>query len=224
MARRARDASSASFRRSSARSSTCSSARPSTSRTRASASSRSRRWRSGSRSSTTAARCAARRSSRRTSCAPCARRGCGRRARRADSRSSRSGRSARTARPISAPGLAPRGLQREAGRGGATTTALRSAAARAIGVRASADSILQVLRRRMARETTLVLVKPDGMRRGLAGEIVARFERRGLELRGARLLKIPKATARSTTPSTRASRSSGRWSTSSRRGRFSRSP
>ena len=52
------------------------------------------------------------------------------------------------------------------------------------------------LRRRMARETTLVLVKPDGMRRGLAGEIVARFERRGLELRGARLLKIPKATAR----------------------------
>ena len=25
----------------------------------------------------------------------------------------------------------------------------------------------------MARETTLVLVKPDGMRRGLAGEIVA---------------------------------------------------
>jgi len=48
----------------------------------------------------------------------------------------------------------------------------------------------------MARETTLVLVKPDGMQRGLAGEIVARFERRGLELRGARLLKIPKATAR----------------------------
>jgi nucleoside-diphosphate kinase len=48
----------------------------------------------------------------------------------------------------------------------------------------------------MARETTLVLVKPDGMRRGLAGEIVARFERRGLKLRGARLLKIPKSTAR----------------------------
>ena len=48
----------------------------------------------------------------------------------------------------------------------------------------------------MARETTLVLVKPDGVSRGLAGEVVARFERRGLELRGARLLKIPKATAR----------------------------
>ena len=48
----------------------------------------------------------------------------------------------------------------------------------------------------MARETTLVLVKPDGMRRALAGEIVARFERRGLELRGVRLLKISKPTAR----------------------------
>jgi nucleoside-diphosphate kinase len=44
-------------------------------------------------------------------------------------------------------------------------------------------------------ETTLVLVKPDGMRRALAGEIVARLERRGFELRGARLLKIPRALA-----------------------------
>src|SRR5207342_2110678 len=52
------------------------------------------------------------------------------------------------------------------------------------------------LRRRMARETTLVLVKPDGMRRGLAGEIIARFERRGLELRGARLLRVSKAMGR----------------------------
>jgi nucleoside-diphosphate kinase len=47
----------------------------------------------------------------------------------------------------------------------------------------------------MAIETTLVLVKPDGVRRGLAGEIVARFERRGYELRGARLLKISRSLA-----------------------------
>jgi nucleoside-diphosphate kinase len=47
----------------------------------------------------------------------------------------------------------------------------------------------------MAVERTLVLVKPDGMARGLAGEVVARFERRGLRLRGARLLKISKAMA-----------------------------
>ncbi len=48
----------------------------------------------------------------------------------------------------------------------------------------------------MATETTLVLVKPDGVRRGLCGEIVARFERRGYELRGARLLRVTKALAR----------------------------
>ena len=47
----------------------------------------------------------------------------------------------------------------------------------------------------MAIETTLVLVKPDGVRRGLCGEIVARFERRGYDLRGARLLRITKALA-----------------------------
>jgi nucleoside-diphosphate kinase len=48
----------------------------------------------------------------------------------------------------------------------------------------------------MAREMTLVLVKPDGMRRGLAGEILRRLERRGLDLRGARLLKVTRQMAR----------------------------
>ena len=47
----------------------------------------------------------------------------------------------------------------------------------------------------MAIETTLVLVKPDGVARGLCGEIVARFERRGYELRGARLLRVSRALA-----------------------------
>ncbi len=47
----------------------------------------------------------------------------------------------------------------------------------------------------MAVERTLVLVKPDGMRRRLAGEFLARFERRGLSLRGARLLKISRPMA-----------------------------
>ena len=56
------------------------------------------------------------------------------------------------------------------------------------------------LRGRMAVETTLVLVKPDGVRRGLCGEIVARFERRGYDLRGARLLKVSKILARSAQP------------------------
>ncbi len=48
----------------------------------------------------------------------------------------------------------------------------------------------------MAIETTLVLVKPDGVRRALCGEVVGRFERRGYELRGVRLLKVSKALAR----------------------------
>jgi nucleoside-diphosphate kinase len=47
----------------------------------------------------------------------------------------------------------------------------------------------------MAPETTLVLVKPDGMRRGLAGEILRRFEARGLELRAARLVRVDRALA-----------------------------
>ena len=39
-------------------------------------------------------------------------------------------------------------------------------------------------------ERTLVLVKPDAVRRGLAGEILARFERRGLVVRAARLVRV----------------------------------
>ena len=40
----------------------------------------------------------------------------------------------------------------------------------------------------MAVEQTLILAKPDAVARSLSGEIVARFERRGLVLRAARLL------------------------------------
>jgi len=47
----------------------------------------------------------------------------------------------------------------------------------------------------MASERTLVLVKPDAVRRALAGEIVARLERRGLELRAARLLTVDRSLA-----------------------------
>ena len=47
----------------------------------------------------------------------------------------------------------------------------------------------------MAVERTLVLIKPDAMQRGLAGEILARFERRGLELRDAKLLTVDRSLA-----------------------------
>jgi nucleoside-diphosphate kinase len=47
----------------------------------------------------------------------------------------------------------------------------------------------------MAVERTLVLIKPDAVQRGLAGEILARFERRGLTMRAARLLQVDRELA-----------------------------
>ena len=47
----------------------------------------------------------------------------------------------------------------------------------------------------MAAERTLVLIKPDAVQRHLAGEILARFERRGLEIRDARLLTVDRSLA-----------------------------
>jgi nucleoside-diphosphate kinase len=47
----------------------------------------------------------------------------------------------------------------------------------------------------MAAERTLVLIKPDAVRRGLAGEILRRFELRGLEIREARLLTVDRGLA-----------------------------
>ncbi len=45
-------------------------------------------------------------------------------------------------------------------------------------------------------ERTLVLVKPDAMQRGLAGEILSRLERRGLRVVALRLLQMDEAMAR----------------------------
>jgi nucleoside-diphosphate kinase len=44
-------------------------------------------------------------------------------------------------------------------------------------------------------ERTLVLVKPDGVQRGLIGEILGRFERKGLKVVGLRLLEVPREMA-----------------------------
>lgn len=40
----------------------------------------------------------------------------------------------------------------------------------------------------MANETTLILVKPDGVQRGLIGQILSRFEAKGLQLVGLKLM------------------------------------
>jgi nucleoside-diphosphate kinase len=45
-------------------------------------------------------------------------------------------------------------------------------------------------------ERTLVLVKPDGVQRGLTGEIIKRLENRGLQLTAAKLVQVDEALAR----------------------------
>lgn len=40
-------------------------------------------------------------------------------------------------------------------------------------------------------EKTFLMVKPDGVQRNLIGEIVSRFEKKGFQLVGAKLMQIP---------------------------------
>jgi nucleoside-diphosphate kinase len=44
-------------------------------------------------------------------------------------------------------------------------------------------------------ERTLIIFKPDAVQRGLCGEILSRFERKGIQVVGAKLMKIPTTTA-----------------------------
>jgi nucleoside-diphosphate kinase len=44
-------------------------------------------------------------------------------------------------------------------------------------------------------ETTFVMIKPDGVRRGLVGEVISRLERKGLTMRRLRMLTIPQEMA-----------------------------
>jgi nucleoside-diphosphate kinase len=47
----------------------------------------------------------------------------------------------------------------------------------------------------MAIERTYAMVKPDGVQRGLVGEIVRRIETKGYRIVGMKLMQIPRATA-----------------------------
>jgi len=47
----------------------------------------------------------------------------------------------------------------------------------------------------MATERTLVLVKPDGVRRGLIGEVIGRLEAKGLQIVAMRMLQMDKEMA-----------------------------
>jgi nucleoside-diphosphate kinase len=44
-------------------------------------------------------------------------------------------------------------------------------------------------------QRTLVVLKPDAVQRGISGEILARFERRGLRIAALRLLKVERSLA-----------------------------
>jgi nucleoside-diphosphate kinase len=47
----------------------------------------------------------------------------------------------------------------------------------------------------MAIESTLLIVKPDGVQRGLVGEVLRRVEAKGLRIDAMRLFTIPRDTA-----------------------------
>jgi Nucleoside diphosphate kinase len=47
----------------------------------------------------------------------------------------------------------------------------------------------------MAVQRTFVMIKPDGVRRGLIGDIISRFERRGMKIVAMKMVKIDRALA-----------------------------
>ncbi len=47
----------------------------------------------------------------------------------------------------------------------------------------------------MAVERTLILIKPDAVQRSLTGEILGRFEKRGLKIVGAKLVQVERSLA-----------------------------
>ena len=47
----------------------------------------------------------------------------------------------------------------------------------------------------MSMERTYLMIKPDGVQRGLCGEIISRFEKKGLKLVAMKMMVIPKEVA-----------------------------
>ena len=42
----------------------------------------------------------------------------------------------------------------------------------------------------MSLEQSVILIKPDGLQRGLLGEVIQRFERKGLKLAGLKMMRL----------------------------------
>lgn len=53
----------------------------------------------------------------------------------------------------------------------------------------------QVLAGRFETERTYIMIKPDGVQRGLMGDIIGRFETKGFHCKGLKLFQCPKALA-----------------------------
>lgn len=47
----------------------------------------------------------------------------------------------------------------------------------------------------MAAEKTLILIKPDGVKRRLSGEVIKRLEQKGINIKGLKLMKLSKEKA-----------------------------
>lgn len=47
-------------------------------------------------------------------------------------------------------------------------------------------------------EKTLVLVKPDGVKKHICGEIISRFERKGLFVHAIKMINVPEELAKKT--------------------------
>lgn len=70
------------------------------------------------------------------------------------------------------------------------------AQAPAAAFRAVPKSALRTARAVSVRaEISYVMVKPDGVQRGLVGDIIGRFEKKGFKLRGLKLYQTPKEVA-----------------------------
>ena len=63
-------------------------------------------------------------------------------------------------------------------------------------------------------EQTLILIKPDGVKKHLIGEIIKRFESTGLDIRAIKLVRISRSQAEGFTRFTRGSPFSRSWSSS----------
>src|SRR4030042_1481540 len=48
----------------------------------------------------------------------------------------------------------------------------------------------------MTRERTLSMIKPDGVKRGLIGEVISRFEKKGLKIKAMKMLHLTLEQAR----------------------------